>query len=102
MARRGTALNKQPTWAADPVVAKARVLDPRQIVDRQQRREVCVNADPMDTPPGFCATHAGVLRAFPPLDPKQPMEWAMLREKLSDCFAEVAHCSGKAVEPPAV
>lgn len=98
--RRGAALNKEPAWATDPVIARAPVLALRQIVDREQRREICVNADPVETPLGFCTTHASVLRAFPPLDPKQLMEWATLREKLADAFAGISHCSGKPIAPP--
>ena len=98
--RRGAALNKEPAWASDPLIARAPVSALRQIVDREQRREICVNADPVETPLGFCPTHASVLRAFPPLDPRQLMEWATLREELADAFAEIAHASGQPVAPP--
>ena len=98
IARRGVALSKEPAWAGDPVLAQTRVLTVRGIADKQGRRELCVNADPVDTPLGFCATHAGVLRADPPPDLKQLLEWARLREKLADAFGKAAPCSGKPLE----
>lgn len=98
--RRGTALNKEPAWASDPVIARAPGLALRRIMDKEQRREIRVNADPVETPLGFCTIHASVLRAFPPLDLKQLMEWATLREKLADAFAGISHGSGKPVAPP--
>lgn len=96
--RRGIALTKEPAWKDDPVAALARVDALRTLVDRQQRREICVNADPVDTDLGFCAEHASILRASPPPDPSQRLEWMKLRLKLACRFASVSHGSGKPVQ----
>lgn len=94
--RRGKDMSREPSWADDPVIAQASVADLRQIHDKCQRREVCVNADPTDDSDrlGPCPTHAGILRANPPLDPKQRLEWKLLRDKLADKFDKIYHfCS---------
>ena len=95
--RRAAARNREPTWGQDPVTACAPVQLLRQIQDNMQRREVCVNADPVEDALGFCPTHASVLRACPPLDMAQRLAWTVIRTKLADQFTEVAHCSGQPV-----
>jgi hypothetical protein len=89
--------NREPSWADDPVVAEAHVLVLRSLLDNRQRREVCVNADPVATDLGFCPTHASILRAHPPPDREQRLAWAVLRLKLATAFAEVAHASSQSV-----
>ncbi len=97
--RRGGKLNKEPAWAADPVIANASVLALRQLLDKEHRRELCVNADPVEDDCGPCPTHASVLRASPPLDKTQRVEWTRLRLELAARFVEVVHCSGRPVMP---
>lgn len=97
ISRRAAARNKEPAWANDPVTAEASVLTLRQLLDKRQRREMCVNADPLETDLGFCPTHASILRAYPPLDKEQRLAWAVLRLKLATAFSEALHCSG---QPP--
>ena len=72
VAQRGASLNKEAAWVDDPVAAKARVGGLRHVLDKQQRRELCVNADPEESAIGFCPTHASVLRACPPPDRDHP------------------------------
>lgn len=100
VARRGAAINKEPAWADDPVLAKASVRALRQLLDKKRRRELCVNADPVEDNFGRCPTHASVLRASPPPDKTQRLEWTRLRLELAAQFADVVHCSGSPVASP--
>ncbi len=80
--RRARALNSETTWADDPVVAIASVCTIREMTDSQDRRELCVNADPTTATNdklGPCTTHASIVRSCPPLDPKQRVAWGRLR-----------------------
>lgn len=99
--RRARALNSEPLWVDDPVIATASVFAVRHIVDSGGRREVCVNADPTSKENdrlGPCSTHASVVRACPPLDQKQRIEWAGLRQQLAMRFSRVTHVSGRTVD----
>jgi hypothetical protein len=73
-ARRAQAVNREPKWSSDPVLARGSVISLRNIRDTEGRREVCVNADPttdQNDKLGACPTHASILRADPPLDVTQ-------------------------------
>jgi hypothetical protein len=100
-ARRAHAMNRESMWSSDPVLARGLVISIRNIRDPKGRREVCVNADPTtdenDTL-GACPSHASILRANPPLDLTQRLEWQMLRVKLADQFTEIRHQSGTAIQ----
>jgi hypothetical protein len=99
-ARRAQAMNREPMWSSDPVLARSLVISMRNIRDGEGRREVCVNADPTtdeNDKLGACASHASILRANPPLDPAQRLEWQLLRIKLAEQFTEIRHQSGAAV-----
>jgi hypothetical protein len=85
-ARRAQAMNRELAWATDPVLARGLVMSIRSIRDKEGRREVCVNADPTtdeNDKLGACPSHASILRANPPPDPAQRLEWQMLRIKPS-------------------
>jgi hypothetical protein len=72
----------------------------RKIRDAEGRREVCVNADPTtdeNDKLGPCPSHASILRANPPLDPTQRLEWQILRVKLAEQFTNIRHQSGAEV-----
>jgi len=94
--QRGKFLNKEDSWRDDPVIAKAEVTKLRGLRDQRGRREVCVNADPTTDDLGYCATHANVLRACPPLEKTQRTEWSKLRLKVATQFTEIRHHSGRA------
>lgn len=94
-----TNLNKNPNWSEDPVRAIAPVCNIRALMDARQRREVCVNADPITDRLGHCRTHASLIRAEPALDKDQRMHWTKLRFELALRFIDIAHCSGKPVRP---
>ena len=99
--RRAREMNKQPRWSSDPVLARGSVSLIRDIRDETGRRELCVNADPTTAERdklGACPSHASILRADPPLDPRQRLEWHMLRTKLAEQFAEIRHWSGAEVD----
>jgi hypothetical protein len=101
IARRAQAMNREPEWSSDPVLARSSVISIRNICDTKGRREVCVNADPttdVNDKLGPCSSHASILRANPPLDPTERLEWQMLRLKLADQFTEIRHQSGTAVK----
>ena len=93
-------LNKEAAWEGDPVVARSRVEDLRTVRDAAERREVCVNADPWKDEHDSCPTHASILRACPPLDTKQRLQWTKLRVAVAEQFKDVTHCSGKTVTSP--
>jgi hypothetical protein len=98
--RRAVCMNTELAWTEDPVIARAPVLQLRLVCDTQGRREACVFADPTTAETdkfGACPTHASILRACPPLDMKQRLEWNRLRLALAQTFAEVRHVSGQAV-----
>ena len=68
-ARRAQAMNREPKWSSDRVLARGSVISVRNIRDTEGRREVCVNADPttdQNDKLGACPTHASILRADPP------------------------------------
>jgi len=92
--RRAVARNREPSWADDPVVARGTVATMRQLCDGMNRREICVNADPITDELGHCPTHASILRSNPPPDRSQRLQRAMLRLALASLFVEVAHLSG--------
>jgi len=95
------AMNREPKWSSDPVLARGLVISLRSIRDTEGRREVCVNADPTtheNDKLGACPSHASILRADPPLDVTQRLEWQMLRVKLAEQFTEIRHQSGIAVD----
>jgi hypothetical protein len=99
--RRGQAMNRESMWASDPVLARGLVISIRNIREVEGRREVCVHADPTTAENdklGACPSHASILRANPPLDLTQRLEWQMLRVKLADQFTEIHHHSGLAVK----
>jgi hypothetical protein len=99
-ARRAQAMNRELMWSSDPVLARGLVISIRNIRDAERRREVCVNADPTtdeNDKLGACPSHASILRANPPLDLTQRLEWQMLRVKLAEQFTEIRHQSGAAV-----
>jgi hypothetical protein len=101
IARRAGEINREPTWSSDPVIARGTVISIRDIRDAEERREVCVNADPTTEERdrlGACPTHASILRAHPPLDSSQRLQWNMLRLKLAEQFTEIRHQSGAAVQ----
>jgi hypothetical protein len=100
--RRAKEKTLEPSWKADPVLARAPVLAVRELRDGGNRRIVCVNADPTTAQTdtlGPCPTHASLLRAEPPLDAKQNMEWLTLRMALRSAFRDIKHASGKTVKP---
>lgn len=100
-ARRARAMNRESMWSSDPVLARGLVISMRNIRDAEGRREVCVNANPTtdeNDKLGACPSHAAILRAHPPLDLTQRLEWQMLRVKLADQFTEIRHQSGNAVQ----
>jgi hypothetical protein len=101
IARRAGEINREPTWSPDPVLARGMVLSMRNIRDDEGRREVCVNADPTtdgNDKLGACPTHASILRAHPPLDLSQRLQWNILRVKLAEQFTDIRHQSGAAVQ----
>ena len=68
-ARRAQAMNREPKWSSDRVLARGSVISLQNIRDTEGRREVCVNADPttdQNDKLGACPTHASILRADPP------------------------------------
>jgi len=97
--RRGRCINKEESWSDDPLIAVASAQKLRNMVNGSGRREICVYADPTDATRdilGPCPTHASLLRAKPPLDPKlQRAEWSRLRLELAAQFVNIRHCSGK-------
>jgi hypothetical protein len=100
-ARRAQAMSRESMWSSDPVLARGLVISIRNIHDAKGRREVCVNADPTtdeNDKLGACPSHASILRANPPLDLTQRLEWQMLRVKLAEQFTEIRHQSGTAVQ----
>jgi hypothetical protein len=100
-ARRAQAMNREQKWSSDPVLARGSVISLRSIRDTEGRREVCVNADPTTDENdkwGPCPSHASILRADPPLDITQRLEWQMLRVKLAEQFNEIRHQSGREVD----
>jgi hypothetical protein len=100
-ARRAQAMNRESMWSSDPVPARGLVTSIRNIRDPKGRREVCVNADPTtdeNDKLGACTSHASILRANPPLDLTQRLEWQMLRVKLAEQFTEIRHQSGTAIQ----
>jgi hypothetical protein len=99
-ARRAREMNRESMWSSDPVLARGLVISIRNIRDAEGRREVCVNADPTtdeNDKLGACPSHASILRANPPLDLTQRLEWQMLRFKLAEQFTEIRHLSGTEV-----
>jgi hypothetical protein len=101
IARRAGEINREPTWSSDPVIARSRVISIRNIRDTEGRREICVNAHPTTDENdrlGACPTHASILRAHPPLDSSQRLQWDMLRLKLAEQFEDIQHQSGAAVQ----
>ena len=99
--RRAQAMNREQKWSSDPVLARGLVISLRSIRDREGRREVCVNADPttdVNDKLGACPSHASILRADPPLDVRQRLEWQMLRVKLAEQFTKIRHQSGTEVD----
>jgi hypothetical protein len=98
--RRAQAMNREPMWSSDPVLARGLITSIRKIRDAEGRREVCVNADPTTDESdklGACPSHASILRANPPLDLTQRLEWHVLRVKLAEQFTEIRHHSGAEV-----
>lgn len=99
VAQRAATRTRESAWSGNPATAAALVLTLRQLLDQRERREICINADPVDTELGFCSTHASILRADPPLDKTQRLAWAILRLKLATAFGHAMHCSGQPVAP---
>jgi len=94
LVRRAVARNREAAWAGDPVVARGSVGPMRQLRDGEERREICVNADPITDELGHCPTHASILRSNPPPDRSQRLQRAKLRLALVSVFLDVAHLSG--------
>lgn len=94
LARRAAARNREEAWANDPVVARGLVRPMRQLRDGADRREICVNADPVTDALGPCSTHASILRSVPLPDRSKRLERAKLRLALASVFIEIAHLSG--------
>jgi hypothetical protein len=95
--RRAQAVNRESAWSSDPVLARGVVSFVRNIRDREGRREICVYADPTTDENdkfGACPSHASILRANPPPDRRQRLEWQMLRLKLAEQFTRIRHHSG--------
>jgi hypothetical protein len=97
LARRAVGRNREPAWDSDPVIARGLVGPMRQLRDHAERREVCVNADPITDDFGICPTHASILRSDPPPDRSQRLQRAKLRLALTTSFADVSHLSGRAI-----
>lgn len=101
--RRATAQNRQFEWMGDAVVARAEVIELRQLVDAYQTswRLVCVHADPTTDATdrhGACATHASILRSQPRPGKEKRAEWLAARSAIAAAFRYVAHISGAYVD----
>jgi len=97
LAHRLKQLNKEVKWSDDPVRAIAEAISLRRILDNKGRREICLNADPVSDYIGDCSTHVSMVRACPPPDDKQKLDWQILRQKLCCVFNSVEHLSGQKV-----
>jgi hypothetical protein len=70
---RAEAKNTFPDWHNNPVLARARTVSLRAIVDDNGRREICVNSDPTTDENdkfGACPAHASALRSKNPPPPQ--------------------------------
>jgi hypothetical protein len=98
IARRCVALTQDPSWQSDPVIAKASAEALRKIVDADNQREICVNADPTtkdNDKLGACPTHASILRAIAQNTKVPPrLSWGIIRAQLAERFSQVQHLSG--------
>jgi hypothetical protein len=102
---RAEAKNTCPRWDNNPVLARARTVNLRAIVDDNGRREICVNSDPTDENDKFgaCPAHASALRSENPPPPQKPrppiqrVEWVILQAKVGDCFTDIRHADGTLV-----
>jgi hypothetical protein len=104
VSRRCTALNKDELWQSDPVVARALTEALRRMVNSDNQREICVNADPTTNDNdklGACATHASIIRAIAESSKSVPprLTWGVLRANLAARFSDLKHLSGKAPTP---
>jgi hypothetical protein len=103
---RAEAKNTFPRWENNPVLARARTVNLRAIVDDNGRREICINSDPTTDENdkfGACPAHASALRSENPPPPQKPrppvqrVEWVIIQAKVGDCFTDIRHADGSLV-----
>ena len=83
---RAAAITKVDAWKSDPLVAVAVASSVRAVVDVENHRELCLNANPINDQHGLCVFHGGIVRSEPIDLRRQRSQILTLQLKLCDMF----------------
>jgi hypothetical protein len=91
---RRAAARAEEKWRQNPILALTHARQLRAILDGAQRREVCVNSDPLTDDLGTFPAHASAVRSDPPKDDQLRQHWLQLRTAVGECFDDIRHADG--------
>jgi hypothetical protein len=88
---RASAFSEEPELERHPIVALAQTLSIRQIVDGQNRRDLCIYADESEAVHGFPASplHASIRKSDPAIPKQNRTSMQILRSALADAFNQI-------------